>query len=69
VRKATQPLFGIQAWAALPKSHEKQASAFAHHGQDDLPRITAEGKRVRLVMGCAFGARAYQGERGPSRAQ
>jgi redox-sensitive bicupin YhaK (pirin superfamily) len=58
VRQATHRLFGIQAWAALPKSHEEQAPAFAHHGQDDLPRITGEGKRVRLVMGSAFGARA-----------
>jgi len=51
-------LFGIQAWAALPKSHEEQMPAFAHHGQDDLPRIAGEGKRVRLVMGEAYGARS-----------
>jgi redox-sensitive bicupin YhaK (pirin superfamily) len=53
---AKQRLFGIQAWAALPKSHEEQAPAFAHHGSDDLPRITGEGKRVRIVMGSAYGA-------------
>src|SRR5262249_37549674 len=53
---AMQRLFGIQAWAALPKSHEEQAPAFAHHGTDELPRITGEGKRVRLVMGSAYGA-------------
>ncbi len=51
-----QRLFGIQAWAALPKSHEEQAPAFAHHGTDELPRIAGEGKRVRLVMGSAYGA-------------
>ena len=49
-------LFGIQAWAALPKSHEEQAPAFAHHGSGDLPRIAGEGKRVRIVMGSAYGA-------------
>jgi redox-sensitive bicupin YhaK (pirin superfamily) len=49
-------LFGIQAWAALPASHEERAPAFAHHGTDELPRIAAEGKRVRLVMGSAYGA-------------
>jgi hypothetical protein len=49
-------LFGIQAWAALPRSHEEQAPAFAHHGADDLPRIAGEGKRVRIVMGSAYGA-------------
>ena len=50
--KATpRRLFGIQAWAALPQSHEEVAPAFAHHGTDELPRIAADGKRVRLVMG------------------
>ena len=51
----TRRLFGIQAWAALPKSHEEQAPAFAHHGADELPRIEGEGKRVRLIMGELYG--------------
>jgi redox-sensitive bicupin YhaK (pirin superfamily) len=51
-------LFGIQAWAALPKSHEEAAPAFAHHGAAELPRIAGEGKTVRLVMGSAYGARS-----------
>jgi redox-sensitive bicupin YhaK (pirin superfamily) len=57
-KQATRRLFGIQAWAALPKSHEEAAPAFAHHGTDELPRIAGEGKRVRLVMGQAYGARS-----------
>jgi redox-sensitive bicupin YhaK (pirin superfamily) len=57
-KTVTRRLFGIQAWAALPKSHEEAAPAFAHHGTDDLPRIAGEGKRVRLVMGSAYGARS-----------
>src|SRR5437868_2958886 len=36
-------LFGIQAWAALPKSHEEGAPAFVHHGAGELPRISADG--------------------------
>jgi len=51
-------LFGIQAWAALPRSHEDGAPAFVHHGQDELPRIAGEGKTVRLVMGSGWGARS-----------
>jgi len=51
-------LFGIQAWAALPRSHEEAAPAFAHHGADELPRVTGEGKRVRLVMGESYGVRS-----------
>jgi redox-sensitive bicupin YhaK (pirin superfamily) len=51
-------LFGIQAWAALPKSHEEAAPAFAHHGTAELPRISGEGKTLRLVLGAAFGGRS-----------
>lgn len=51
-------LFGIQAWAALPKTHEEQAPAFVHTPADALPRIVGEGKRVRLVMGRGYGAQS-----------
>jgi redox-sensitive bicupin YhaK (pirin superfamily) len=57
-KQATRNLFGIQAWVALPKADEEMAPAFAHHGADELPRITGEGKRVRLIMGSAYGARS-----------
>jgi redox-sensitive bicupin YhaK (pirin superfamily) len=55
VSRAKKRLFGIQAWAALPKSHEEQAPAFAHHGVEELPGIADEGKSVRVVMGSAYG--------------
>ena len=51
-------LYGIQAWAALPKAYEESTPAFAHHGSDELPRITGEGKRVRLIMGELYGQRS-----------
>ncbi len=51
-------MFGIQAWLALPKSVEEMAPAFAHHGIGELPRIEGEGKRVRLILGEAFGRRS-----------
>lgn len=51
-------LYGIQAWAALPKSHEENAPTFTHHTSEDLPRISGEGKTVRVVMGRAFGAQS-----------
>ena len=54
----TREMFGIQAWLALPKDAEETAPTFAHHGLGDLPRIEGEGKRVRLVMGEAFGRRS-----------
>jgi redox-sensitive bicupin YhaK (pirin superfamily) len=58
VKQSVHRLFGIQAWAALPKSHEDGAPAFAHYDAQELPRITGEGKRVRLVMGSAYGVRS-----------
>jgi redox-sensitive bicupin YhaK (pirin superfamily) len=51
-------LFGIQVWCALLKSHEETAPAFVPHGTGELPRIEGEGKRVRLVMGAAYGERS-----------
>jgi redox-sensitive bicupin YhaK (pirin superfamily) len=57
-KQKTRNLFGIQAWVALPKAHEEMAPAFAHYGADELPRIAGEGKRVRLIMGAAYGARS-----------
>lgn len=51
-------MFGIQVWAALPKSHEENAPTFAHHPETELPRIDGEGKRVRLIMGEAYGQRS-----------
>jgi hypothetical protein len=56
-RKATnRRLFGIQAWAALPASHEETPPGFVHHAEAELPRITGEGKRVRIIMGEGYGA-------------
>ncbi len=49
-------LFGIQAWAALPKAHEEDQPAFAHYEASSLPRIAGEGKTVRLIMGSLYGA-------------
>ncbi len=51
-------MFGIQAWAALPKAHEEDAPAFVHHAVAELPRIEGEGKRVRVIMGELYGARS-----------
>ncbi len=54
-REKPSRLFGIQAWAALPQSHEEGAPTFVHHGRDELPRIVGEGKRVSLILGSLYG--------------
>jgi redox-sensitive bicupin YhaK (pirin superfamily) len=58
LRSGPQKLYGIQTWLALPKSHEEMAPDFVHHTADDLPVIHGEGKRVRLIMGSAYGETA-----------
>lgn len=56
LRAAGAALYGIQAWVALPKSHEEVAPSFAHLGSAALPTIEGEGKRVRVVAGTLWGA-------------
>jgi redox-sensitive bicupin YhaK (pirin superfamily) len=54
-RASGQPMFGIQSWVALPKSHEDGTPAFEHVARADLPTIEAEGKRVRVIAGTLWG--------------
>ena len=51
-------LFGIQAWVALPAADEETAPDFAHHGRDDLPMVSGEGKKVRIIAGALYGDRS-----------
>lgn len=48
-------LYGIQAWLALPKTHEETAPEFIHHAAAELPRLNEGGKRISLIMGSAYG--------------
>ncbi len=57
-RKTASDLFGIQTWVALPEAYEETNAAFEHHGQEGLPFIEGDGKRVRLILGNAYGERA-----------
>jgi redox-sensitive bicupin YhaK (pirin superfamily) len=55
LRQAPQKMFGIQTWLALPKSHEETDPGFLHAAAEEMPVIRGEGKRVRLIMGSAYG--------------
>jgi len=48
--------WGLQFWVALPLALEQCPPAFAHHGADEIPRVTRPGARLRVVLGEAFGA-------------
>ena len=52
------PFFGIQTWVALPKGAEDAPPAFVHAAAEALPLLEAEGKRVRLILGRAWGETA-----------
>jgi redox-sensitive bicupin YhaK (pirin superfamily) len=56
--KPEKSLFGIQTWVALPDGAEDTAPGFEHQPQAALPVVEAEGKRVRLILGAAYGERA-----------
>lgn len=51
-------LFGIQTWLALSESAEDAPASFEHQPQDALPVLEGEGKKVRLILGDAWGERA-----------
>jgi redox-sensitive bicupin YhaK (pirin superfamily) len=46
---------GIQAWVALPLSHEETEPSFRHHPADSLPEVRRPGLRLRVLAGTAFG--------------
>ncbi|MFO1425432.1 MAG: pirin family protein [Steroidobacteraceae bacterium] len=52
-------LHGIQSWVALPDGREDDAPAFHHHPAATLPMLeTADGVRLRVIAGEAFGRRS-----------
>jgi len=58
LREKPHDLFGIQTWVALPAGAEDGAAGFEHAPASALPLLEAEGKRVRLILGDAWGERA-----------
>ncbi|HSK41514.1 MAG TPA: pirin family protein [Arenibaculum sp.] len=58
LRRVGARLFGIQAWVALPRTHEEDAPAFVHYGEERLPVVSDHGVTVRLITGEALGARS-----------
>lgn len=57
-REGASKLFGIQTWVALPDSEEERGAAFEHHGKEALPFLEGEGKKLRLIIGNAWGKSA-----------
>jgi redox-sensitive bicupin YhaK (pirin superfamily) len=57
-RVAPHELFGIQAWVALPRSHEETAPSFRHFGAGELPLLEDAGLALRLIAGEMTGRRS-----------
>ena len=55
VRAAGGPLFGLQAWVALPIADEETAPSFVHYPADALPRWQDDGAEVALIAGTMAG--------------
>jgi len=50
-RETGHELYGIQAWVALPRTHEDAPPAFEHFAAGALPLITGDGVTLRLIVG------------------
>jgi redox-sensitive bicupin YhaK (pirin superfamily) len=55
LRAHSNRLFGIQSWAALPKSMEETPADFAHHAAAALPLLDDAGVQLRLIAGEGWG--------------
>jgi redox-sensitive bicupin YhaK (pirin superfamily) len=49
-------LHGIQLWAALPIDKEEIEPSFAHTPASEIPVVTVDDARIRVLIGHAFGA-------------
>jgi redox-sensitive bicupin YhaK (pirin superfamily) len=58
LRAGPAPLFGIQAWIALPRAAEETAPAFHHHAAASLPTLAEGGINLRLIAGELMGLRS-----------
>lgn len=57
-RAAGAMLSGIQAWLALPRTHEESDPAFSHHPAASLPEIADGGATIRVIAGTFAGHRS-----------
>lgn len=61
VEASGQRMEGIQAWVALPKTHEEVEPSFVHHPADTLPVIEQDGARLTVIAGTAYGRQSPVG--------
>lgn len=57
-RASGQTVHGIQAWVALPQTHEQTDPSFVHYPSANLPEWELDNVRMKLIAGTAFGYEA-----------
>jgi redox-sensitive bicupin YhaK (pirin superfamily) len=55
LRTTGSALSGIQAWVALPRTHEETEPTFTHHPAGDMPLVEGDGARVHVLVGSLYG--------------
>ena len=55
VRSSGQKLHGLQLWIALPAADEESDPAFYHYDESEIPELSIDGCRIKVLIGSAFG--------------
>jgi hypothetical protein len=55
LKRSGSHLHGIQAWVALPVELEETEPRFEHYPAEEVPEANADGARLRVIVGNAFG--------------
>ena len=58
VRRRGGPVHLLQCWVALPEADEDTPPRFEHHPAASLPEAEADGVRLRVLVGSAYGLAA-----------
>jgi redox-sensitive bicupin YhaK (pirin superfamily) len=57
LRREGGRMHALQSWVALPTEHEESEPGFVHYDTARLPAGAADGARLRLIAGDAYGER------------
>jgi len=58
LRQQGQTLEALQLWVALPQEDQQSEPFFNHYDDSQLPLIEAESKKIRVMIGEAFGVKS-----------
>jgi redox-sensitive bicupin YhaK (pirin superfamily) len=58
LRATGSRVHGLQLWVGLPLGQEEVAPDFAHYPAASLPEIADSSRKIRVMIGAAFGARS-----------